>query len=120
MSLNNALAKAEIIPFTPRKTLARSRKRNEALSVIIPHILGALAAYGRAGRWCDDIIGSRARRGRYVIESCAMQSGLYFAVLENNERRMTGFINPVKPGRYLAGRVHIMTWQRGPRGKLTY
>src|SRR3954468_19739697 len=102
MSLSNTLLKAEVIP-TPRKTLARSRKRNEALSVIIPHILGALALYGRPRRWDDDIIGGR---GQYVIESCAMQSGQYFAVCENNERRMTGFINPNRPGRYLAGRVH--------------
>jgi hypothetical protein len=114
MSLKNALSKMEVTPFTLRKTLARSRKRNEALSVIVPHILGALAAYGRARRWGNDIIGTRARKGQYVIESCAMQSGQYFAVWENNEGRMTGFINPDRPGRYLGGRVHVMTWQRGP------
>src|SRR3954462_5535787 len=50
MSLDNTLSRAKVLPVTPRKTLARSRKRNEALSVIVPHILGALAAYGRAGR----------------------------------------------------------------------
>src|SRR5215207_11077392 len=114
MSLNNALS-TDVIPFTPRKILARSRKRNEALSVIVPHILGALAAYRRARRWGNDIIGTRARKGQYVIASCAIRSGLYFAVWENDEQRITGFINPHRPGRYLGGRVHIiMTWQRGP------
>jgi hypothetical protein len=86
MSLNNTLSKAEVIPFTSRKTLARSRKRNEALSVIIPHILGALAAYGRPRRWGNDIC-SRARRGQYVIESCAMQSGLLALSLHRAEGR---------------------------------
>jgi hypothetical protein len=114
MSLKNALSKMEVTPFTLRKTLARSRKRNEALSVIVPHILGALAAYGRARRWGNDIIGTRSRKGQYVIASCAIRSGLYFAVWENDEQRITGFINPDRPGRYLGGRVHVMTWQRGP------
>lgn len=73
-----------------RKILARSRSRNLALGVIIPHVLGAVEQLGREIRLGAHHVGRRADSGRYAVETWQNPSGLYFCVISSNQRMMTG------------------------------
>lgn len=84
-----------------------------ALGVIILHVLGAVAKMGREVRHDAYHTGQRADSGPHTVETSRNPSGLYFSVWVGRERMMAGYVNPIPPGKYLGGKVHIMTWRRG-------
>ncbi|MDF2766656.1 MAG: hypothetical protein K0S81_3651 [Rhodospirillales bacterium] len=75
-------------------------------SVLVPHLLGALAERGHEVRYPPEpTVFTRAAAGAFVIESCRMLEGLYFTIVLHGVRVLTGYVNPLRPGRYLNGRV---------------
>ena len=100
--------------FRTRQEKACSRNRNEALGVLIPHLLGALAETGEKVSYPPDPkIHTLAQSCDLVLTSTPTVEGLYFSVFHGRHRVLTGYLNPRDPGNYLDGKVHVMTWNRG-------
>ena len=75
-------------------------------SVLVPHLLGALAERGHEVRYPPEpTVFTRAAADALVDESCRMLEGLYFTIVLHGVRVLTGYVNPLRRGRYLNGRV---------------
>ena len=110
---HDSFAEAALAQMVSRADKARSRNREEALAVIVPRLreLMLSGAPGRTGgvECTTNQIGSLS----LVFARSPAATEIYFAIREAKQVHMTGYLDPVPPGRYLGGKVHVVTWYRG-------
>lgn len=95
---------------------ARDRKRRVALTAIVPRIYQLIERYGEADEASDGRPLKRAWYNEFCLTLTRTKSnGTFFCVYDTqtNNAVLTGFLDPLTPGRYLGGSVEVLTWQRG-------
>ncbi|MDQ0512707.1 hypothetical protein [Ancylobacter amanitiformis] len=108
-----------VVNLIPAPTLACSRKREEALGVIIPRLKrlrSTAGAYGIAGRVTFDI----ATVNDLTCHFHETAEGIYFRVDADGDRRplMTGYYDNRGRTAQTHGPVHVMSWRRGWEDRL--
>lgn len=104
---------SNIVPFRRPAERARSRNREEALSVIVPRVRALLAKGSR--REIAGFPGTIVQIGEIEILAVHFHGGeTQFIVTDGQTRTMSAHLDPIRPGKHLGGTVHISFWKRGP------
>ena len=53
-----------------------------------------------------------------LINFTRTAEGMYFRIDGRGGILMSGYLDPVRPGKYEGGRLHVMTWNRGWEAEL--
>lgn len=118
----------QVNPTVSPAQLARSAHRNTALSAIVPQLRAIHArrkAEGLDKRMDGPMTMEEFRKhctpisSRYFVRTVSHDGegpdAFYVAVMdaEYSGSVFTAWIDPVRPGKYLGGAVHVMSWRRG-------
>jgi hypothetical protein len=90
---------------------ARGRNRNQALSVLLPHIMGVLQRYGSASN--DRGIAVQQHAFDISAHKFPDAPGHCLSVYHNKQKVLSAYTGDYPNGNYLNKTVHIMGWKRG-------
>lgn len=102
-----------------KKRIAYRRNRNEALSVIVPRLIGAIAHSSHKTFTAKSCI---VVKEEFRVEMTAYDHAVYLELREARSgngdapwwvERFRCRLPPAGTGRYLSGRIDIMSWERG-------
>ena len=102
-----------------RASIATGRSRQRA----VPIIAAKLRDLAGRAEFRDNYPGPTAdvRLSQLYVFFCKVPgAGTYFSVEARAERGfvMTGYLDPVRPGKFDQGQVHVMSWRRGWEARL--
>lgn len=102
-----------VVPFVRPAEIAAGRSRKLAAVVILKRLRVILDG----AKFYDSVCGRIAdvKVGRLAIMFHADDAGVCFRIdgPEPGPPSMSGYIDPRRPGQYVGGCLHVMSWRRG-------
>jgi len=106
-----------VLQFVRPQDKAKSRGRNEALSVIVPRLRELYQQSTCLQDKENGRIFNQVTVDGLVLTFTPNSAGMYFRIDDYPQGRyalvMSGYLDPTPPGKYLNGKLHLMSWKRG-------